>query len=67
MWIVAARVSAAVLEIAGGVMVGLYGGQFVGGRFGSPDIGLYVGGGLGLFAAVMGLRRLVRMAKREDQ
>lgn len=66
MWILAARVGAAVLEVVGCVMVGLLGGQYLGGRFGSADIGLYVGGGIGVLAATVSLRRLAKQAKRDD-
>ena len=66
MWILAARTGAAILEIVGCFLVGLLGGQYVGDRLGSPDIGLWVGGGIGAAAAALSLRRLVRRLKRDE-
>jgi hypothetical protein len=67
MWIIAAQTGAAVLQIALGVLIGLWGGQYLGGLLGGKDIGLLVGGGLGLLAAALGLWRLVKRARREEQ
>lgn len=66
MWILAARVGAGVIELACCVVVGLLGGQYLGGRLGSPNLGLYVGGGLGVMAATFAVRRLVKQLNRED-
>lgn len=66
MWILAVRVSAAVLEAIVFVLVGLVGGQVLGGRLGSPDLGMYCGGGLGVLAASMTMRRLAKQANRDD-
>ncbi len=66
MWILAVRVSAAVLEAVSLVLVGLLGGQYLGGRLGAPDLGMYCGGGLGVLAASMTMRRLARRTNRDD-
>jgi hypothetical protein len=66
MWILAVRVSAAVLEAIVLILVGLFGGQYVGGRLGSPEVGMYCGGGLGVLAASMTMRRLAKQVNRED-
>ena len=66
MWILAARVGAAILEMVACMMVGLWGGQYVGARLGSSDVGLWIGGGIGAAAAALALWRLVRLEKRVD-
>jgi ATP synthase protein I len=62
---IANRVSAVGAELAIATLLGLFGGSWIDGRFGTRPIFTFLGLALGLAAGMKGLYRLVRAERRK--
>jgi ATP synthase protein I len=65
MWALASRYSAVGIEMAAGVGVGAWAGNWLDGRFNSGPWGLLAGFAVGLGAAVKAVARVIRMRRAD--